>query len=66
MSDAGRYITWRDGRPRFSPSPQLREAGHKSHDLKHEDGRWFTKEETNAWSDAMLEEALDAGHITRT
>lgn len=31
------YVDWRDGRPRFSPSPQLRQAGHKATDLRWPD-----------------------------
>lgn len=44
------HVTWRDGRPRFSPSPELRAKGHSPRDLKHPDGRWFTKGETVDWS----------------
>jgi len=47
------YVTWRDGRPRFVPSVNLRAEGHKGHDLKHADGRWFTRGECLDWSDAF-------------
>jgi integrase len=36
------YVTWRNGRPRFEPSPTLRNKGHRPHDLKNPDGSWYT------------------------
>lgn len=50
------YVTWRDGRPRFTPSPELRKLGHQSRDLRHDDGRWFTKGEAVDWSAAFRKE----------
>lgn len=47
------HVSWRDGRPRFQPSRELRAAGHKGHDLRHEDGRWFSKGEAVDWSIAF-------------
>ena len=44
------YIDWRQGRPRFKPSPELRALGHRSFDLKHPDGRWLSKGESVDWS----------------
>ena len=29
------HVSWRDGRPRFQPSAQLREEGWKGEDLRH-------------------------------
>lgn len=57
-------VTWRDGKPRFIPGPELRAAGYKGKNLRHppEDrhgrpvGPWFTLEECIAWSDALAEE----------
>lgn len=43
-------VKWRDGRPRFSPGPSLRAAGHAGKDLRHDDGRWFTAGEALDWS----------------
>lgn len=35
--------TWRDGRPRWIPSPTLRDAGWKGQDLKDERGAWLSR-----------------------
>jgi hypothetical protein len=35
------YLLWRDGRPRWVPSPRLRGMGHKGQDLKAADGTWL-------------------------
>ncbi|WP_127523631.1 GIY-YIG nuclease family protein [Mesorhizobium sp. Z1-4] len=48
------HVVWRGGRPRFSPGPELRLAGYKSFDLRHEDGRWYTLDETVAWSSDFI------------
>ncbi len=45
-----KYISWRRGRPRFSPSKTLREQGHEGIDLRHEDGRWMSAGEALEWS----------------
>jgi hypothetical protein len=47
-------ITWRAGRPRFSPGPRLRKPpfSMKGEDLRHPDGRWYSLEEAIAWSEA--------------
>ncbi len=37
------FVAWRNGRPRFVPSPSMRKAGHKGHDLKNPDGTWMTE-----------------------
>ncbi|MAA97438.1 MAG: hypothetical protein CMN87_18375 [Stappia sp.] len=63
------YVKWRDGRPRFSPGPKLRAAGHVGTDLRHPDGgrieparlqpgtrnggEWFTAGEAMDWSAAF-------------
>lgn len=39
------YLVWRDGRPRFSPSPQMRALGIASCNLQHPNKAWFTVEE---------------------
>lgn len=49
-----RYCIWREGRPRFVPSKDLRKLGFAGKDLKHESGQWFTLEETKAWVDGEL------------
>mgnify|MGYP001041608876 CR=1 FL=1 len=48
------YIVWRDGRPRWVPGPRLRGQGLRSKDLRHDDGRWFSLEEAEAYSLALL------------
>ena len=51
--DSVPLITWRDGRPRFSPGPRLRKApfSMKGEDLRHgPKGEWFTLEEAKKWS----------------
>lgn len=46
-------VTWRDGRPRYFPSPAQRAMGYKGEDLRHgKAGKWFTVEEAVAWSTA--------------
>ena len=41
------HITWRDGRPRFSPGPGLRKLGFKGEDIRHGAyGPWFNLVET--------------------
>ncbi|RUT82976.1 hypothetical protein, partial [Mesorhizobium sp. M7A.T.Ca.US.000.02.2.1] len=32
-----KHVTWRDGRPRFTPGPELRDAGYASTDLRWPD-----------------------------
>jgi integrase len=49
-----RYCIWREGRPRFVPSADLRKLGFKGRDLKHDDGRWLDLMETKAWVNALL------------
>lgn len=48
------HVSWREGRPRFQPDKALREAGYKGKDLRHEDGRWFSRGEAVDWSDAFV------------
>lgn len=48
------YVSWRGGRPRFTPSPTLRKAGHQPHDLKHPDGTWFTRGQAVDWSQDLM------------
>ncbi|MFN7010078.1 MAG: tyrosine-type recombinase/integrase [Allorhizobium sp.] len=45
-----RYIAWRRGRPRFEPSPTLRQRGYSGHDLKTPDGEWMREHEARLWS----------------
>lgn len=56
------FVAWRNGRPRFVPSENLRASGHKGHDLKNADGTWYTRGECVDWSDrftARLDEARE-------
>ncbi|MBV2183782.1 MAG: GIY-YIG nuclease family protein [Rhizobium sp.] len=41
MSHGVRHFIWRNGRPRWTPSPSLRLAGYQGVDLKAEDGSWL-------------------------
>ncbi|MAU21064.1 MAG: hypothetical protein CMH13_11090 [Martelella sp.] len=52
-----KYVSWRNGRPRFSPSPTLRQRGYQPHDLRREDGEWMTAGEALDWSRAFEREA---------
>lgn len=54
------YVVWRDGRPRFVPSPELRKAGFKGRDLKHADGSWFTKGQAVDWSAGFLKDLAES------
>lgn len=52
------FVSWRNGRPRFQPSPSLRRQGHQGHDLKIPDPetgalRWMTEGEALDWSNAF-------------
>ena len=61
------YINWRNGRPRFDPSATLRDQGHKSHDLKNEDGSWMSEGQALDWSRAfarlLKQEKRQAGNV---
>lgn len=37
------FFVWRDGRPRWVPSPKLRRLGFKGRDLKDDRGQWLSK-----------------------
>ncbi|GCA49270.1 hypothetical protein KGO5_01713 [Sinorhizobium sp. KGO-5] len=50
-----KHVAWRDGRPRFEPSPTLRKLGYKGEDLKV-DGRWMTAGEALDWSNAFAKQ----------
>lgn len=54
------YVVWRDGRPRFSPSPQMRALGIASCDLKHPSKVWFTIEESRAFVENQMARYLAA------
>jgi len=55
-----KHVSWRDGRPRFQPSKTLREAGYTGKDLRHEDGRWFSRGEALDWSDTFSKQLVKA------
>lgn len=42
MTNGVKHFLWREGRPRWHPSPTLRALGMKGKDLKDELGRWLT------------------------
>lgn len=59
-------VSWRDGRPRFTPGPETRRKyGIKGQDLKHPDGRWFTAEEALAWVEQMKADLATAAEKAR-
>lgn len=58
-------ISWREGRPRFEPSPTLRDLGLKGEDLRHPDGRWFTEGECVDWLAAVLEPRIAEARALR-
>jgi hypothetical protein len=45
-------LKWRDGRPRWEPSPKNREIGLKGRDLKRPDGEWMDRGEALSAADA--------------
>lgn len=53
-------LKWRDGQPRWEPSPKSREIGIKGRDLKGPDGRWMSRGEAIGAADARQ---LWAGYI---
>jgi integrase len=54
------HVSWRNGRPRFQPGVKLREAGHVGKDLRHADGRWYSRGEAVDWSLAFQRQLQDA------
>jgi hypothetical protein len=49
------HISWRAGRPRFSPSATLRRLGLRGEDLRHgRDGPWFSEGECLDWLNTTL------------
>lgn len=62
VSFQGLSITWRDGRPRYTPGPEMRKAlALKGQDLKHPNGDWLSIVEAFDWGirqKQWVEEAL--------
>lgn len=59
-------VSWRDGRPRFTPGPEARaKFGIKGQDLKHKDGRWFSAEEARDWVVEMKKDLASAAEKAR-
>lgn len=56
------YVAWRNGRPRFEPSPTLRERGYKGEDLKTGDGEWMNAAEALEWSQALAKQLAVEKH----
>jgi integrase len=44
------HVAWRDGRPRFSPGPEVRALGFKGEDLKDAAGAWLNIAKAEAWA----------------
>ncbi len=53
------HVAWRDGRPRFQPGRDLRDQGFKGKDLRHDDGRWYSRGEAVDWSIAFQKKLED-------
>ena len=51
------HFVWRNGRPRWNPSPSLRSRGFKGADLKDEQGNWLALGPALAAAAAMNEAA---------
>jgi len=60
------HVAWRDGRPRFQPSPSLRQQGYKPYDLRASDGRWFTRGQAVDWSAQFCQRLADERAQART
>lgn len=54
-----RYLSWRDGRPRWQPGPMLRAKGFQGRDLKDDAGGWLTLWKACEVADALNREADD-------
>lgn len=63
MKNKPRLMVWRDGRPRWEPSPTARTFGFKGVDLKDENGRWLSYEDAVARADEINAQ-LDAHRIS--
>lgn len=50
---SNKHVSWRNGRPRFTPSETLRRQGHHSHDLKNADDTWMNEAAAKEWSRAF-------------
>lgn len=55
------YLVWRDGRPRWSPGPRLRQAGWRGRDLKDPEGNWLDPEAAAAAASDLNKQAAGAG-----
>lgn len=49
----GRYMVWRDGRPRWAPGASVRALGFAGQDLKDEHGQWLKFEAAIAAADEI-------------
>lgn len=58
------HVSWRDGRPRFNPGPELRAMGFRGEDLKTPGGAWFSLRACEDWAiarDAEIRARKSAG-----
>lgn len=58
-----KYVSWRNGQPRFEPSPTLRSLGYTGLDLKDENDNWMTAGQALDWS-RTFSSALKAARRT--
>jgi integrase len=49
-----KHVTWRDGRPRFTPGPGLRKLGYKPESIKGPTGNWLPLNEIKPWIKGRL------------
>lgn len=54
-----RYCIWRNGRPRFVPSRDLRALGFKGKDLRQDNGQWFNIMECQAFVAQLLQQVAE-------
>lgn len=47
------FVVFRDGRPRFVPSPKMRREGKKGGDLRNADGSWMDERQARDWSEDL-------------
>lgn len=62
MSHGVPYFIWRDGRPRWSPGPEIRSLGFKTRDLRRDDGSFMDLDEALA---KAIELNAETGRVTK-
>ncbi|MDW5313762.1 hypothetical protein [Rhizobium sp. PL01] len=60
------YVAWRNGRPRFEPSPTLRTRGYQGEDLKNAAGEWMNAADALEWSQDFARQLAVEKHKIKT